>query len=199
MFTFHDKSVQLESGPERSRKFSILHAEKHRNQWQDNSAGLRLTQISVLVEFGDLVCLISDLTNIISRYSNKSSYFEQKLDSRVYRQAMKWWCGRSLDPPSHLWKESKLENCFGFSFSSKKIRWMIQLMAPEAMTSESLEILNGDIDNWPRLVTTALIIHPPHDNSPSPPALVLDSQTMFNKREWERRSITLWFLRWHKT
>ena len=34
MFTFLDKSVQLESEPERSRKFSILHAEKHRNQWQ---------------------------------------------------------------------------------------------------------------------------------------------------------------------
>ena len=46
-------------------------------------------------------------------------------------------------------------------------------MAPEAMTSESLQILNGDIDNWSRLVTTALIIHPPRDNSPSPPALVL--------------------------
>ena len=122
MFTFLDKSVQLESEPERSRKFSILHAEKHRNQWQDHFTGLRLTQISVLVEFGNLVCLISDLTNIISRYSNKSSYFEQKLDSRVYRQAMKWWWG-------HFWKkESKLESCFGLSLKdtymvTKSTKW----------------------------------------------------------------------------
>ena len=49
IFTFHDKFVQIESESERSWKFSILHAEKHRNQC--HSAGLRLTQISVLVEF----------------------------------------------------------------------------------------------------------------------------------------------------
>ena len=123
MFTFHDKSVQLESGPERSRKFSILHAEKHRNQWQDNSAGLRLTQISVLVEFGDLVCLISDLTNIISRYSDKSSYFEQKLDSRVYRQAMKWWCGRMVDRWIHqviYEKNQNLKTALVLAFQVKK-------------------------------------------------------------------------------
>ena len=48
---------------------------------------------------------------------------------------------------------------------------------------ESIQILIEDIDNWSRLVTTVLIIHWPHDNSPSPPALVLASQTMFNKRE----------------
>ena len=108
MFTFHDKFVQLESESERSWKFSILHAEKHRNQC--HSAGLRLTQINVLVEFGDLW----SVWFLTWQISFPDIPIKVHILSRNWTAAFidKRWSGSDGTTESFLRKESKINLVF---------------------------------------------------------------------------------------